>query len=108
MKFRVLAQDEMVWAYYYKRTGRHAVSQVRVYTKNGSMTPINGAEARCHDYLELLDADYDHIIVGYSKDLEKMYKKQFNEFLELKYNPAMRGEMSNTYEASAEPTDPTL
>ncbi len=94
-KFDIIDNDEVVWIYYYYRGGRNSVSQARVHNKFGKMTYINCSQSVCTEYCTLMEADHNHIITDYSKELEKMYKKQLNEFLELKYNPAKRGEFDN-------------
>ena len=37
------------------------------------------------------------MVIGYTSDLEKTYQKKFQEFLELRYNPAMREAEANSW-----------
>ena len=38
--------------------------------------------------LSYLNLSYQHMVIGYDSNLQKMYKNNFNEFLNLRYNEA--------------------
>ncbi|MCI8951391.1 MAG: hypothetical protein HFG49_15390 [Lachnospiraceae bacterium] len=89
-KAKILANKELIWGYYYSRTGRNSVSEMRLYTKAKKLFHISLSEKDTQEILKIYAAEQPHMVVGYTSELEKMYNKNFNGFLELQYNPAMR------------------
>lgn len=89
-KAKILANKNLVWGYYFRRTGRNSVSEMRLFTNEKRMVGISLSEKETHEALQFYTAEQPHMVVGYSAELEKMYNKNFNAFLELKYNPAPR------------------
>ena len=89
-KARILANKDLVWGYYFRRTGRNSVSEMRLFTKEKDRFGINLSEGNTQEALRIYGEEQPHMVIGYSGELEKMYNKDFNGFLELKYNPAAR------------------
>jgi len=87
---RILPNRELVWGYYYRRTGRNSVSEMRLYTKDKKLFHIALSEKDTQEALGIYVEQQPHMVIGYSSELEKMYGKEFSRFLDLKYNPAMR------------------
>lgn len=91
-KAYILKNEDLVWGYYFRRTGRNSVSEMRLYKKDKSIAHLSMSEAETKQSLQYYAAEQPQIIVGYSSDLEKTWQKDFDKFLEIRYNPAMRGE----------------
>lgn len=86
----ILTNSDLVWGYYYSRTGRYNVSEMRLFTRNKTQHGISLSEKNTQAALKIYVDEQAQMVIGYSKDLEKMYNKDFNGFLELRYNPVMR------------------
>lgn len=95
---QIIDNRDLVWAYYYKRTGRYAVSQVRTFNKDKKMVAINLSEALSKQLLNAYVDTQPQMVLGYDRDLEKQYNKNFSEFLNLRYNPAKQQAAENTAE----------
>ena len=63
---------------------------MRLYTAEKKLHHISLTEKNTQDALKIYLEEQPHMVIGYSKELEKLYNKKFNEFLDLKYNPAKR------------------
>ncbi len=87
-KAKILANKDLVWGYYFRRTGRNSVSEMRLFTREKNMFGINLSENNTQEALKIYTAEQPHMVIGYSKELEKMYNKDFNAFLGLRYNSA--------------------
>ena len=94
-KVHIFANKNAVWAYYYRRTGRNSVSELRVFMKGENNHFISMSEANAHEVLGQYSNEQPHMVLGYSADLEKTYKKNFQEFLNIKYNPAQQQDPFN-------------
>lgn len=88
---KILPNKELVWGYYFQRTGRNSVSEMRLYTKDKKVFHISLSEKGTQEALGVYVEQQPQMVVGYSSELEKMFNKNFEEFLNLKYNPAMAG-----------------
>ena len=89
-KAYILTNSDLIWGYYYSRTGRYSVSEMRLFTKDKTQHGISLSEKNTQEALKIYVDEQAQMVIGYSKDLEKMYNKDFNGFLELRYNPVMR------------------
>lgn len=83
---KIVANSEVVWAYYYRKTGRYSESNIRLFTINKNMIKINASESQTDEILRNYQDNQPHIVIGYTKELDKLYNKSFDEFLNLKYN----------------------
>lgn len=83
---KIVDLNDVVWAYYYKKTGKHPQSYVRMYNTKKRMLYVNAPEAIAYEILEYLDQITSHMVLGYSKELNTMFNRDFNGFLNLKYN----------------------
>ena len=83
---KIIDLKDVVWAYYYRRTGRHAQSYVRMYNTKKRMLYVNAPQNVSQDILAYLDQVTTHMVLGYDRELEQMFNKNFNEFLNLRYN----------------------
>ncbi len=82
----LLPLSTQIWAYYYKRTGKNAVSQLRFYDINKKETCVNIPENPAHEVLQLLSTQCAHMVIGYDEGLMNTYKQAFDSFLNIKYN----------------------
>ena len=89
-KAKILKNEDLVWGYYFKRTGKNAVSQMQLYTAERKSCYISLSEELTKEALRYYGEEQPQMIVGYSSDLEQMYQKSFQEFLDLKYNPVIK------------------
>ncbi len=94
-KAQIAVNKDLVWGYYFQRTGRNSVSEMRLFTKDKKQLHISLSEKHTQEALKYYVAEQPHMVVGYSSDLEKMYNKDFSAFLNLKYNPAMQAASFN-------------
>lgn len=95
-KAQITVNKDLVWGYYFQRTGRNSVSEMRLFTKDKKQLHISLSEKHTQEALKYYVAEQPHMVVGYSADLEKMYNKDFQAFLNLKYNPAMQAAAFNS------------
>lgn len=96
-KCSILPNKDLVWGYYFRRTGRNSASEMRLYTKEKKLYHISLSESQTKEALQYYIAEQPHMVIGYTSDLEKTYQKKFQEFLELRYNPAMREAEANSW-----------
>lgn len=90
-KAKIFTNKDLTWGYYFCRTGRNSVSEMRLYTKEkNNMISIGLTEQSTKEALKIYGEELPWIIVGYDDQLEKLYNRDFPAFLELKYNPAMK------------------
>jgi len=106
MSSYLMENRKQVWAYYFRRTGRNSVSQIRFFDCEKNCKTIDISYSNYEDMLKAYAERQPQMLFGYDKDWEKTYKKQFQDFLNLRYNQAiaqMREE--NTYDTSQNETD---
>jgi hypothetical protein len=84
----LLPIDEQVWAYYYRKSGRNSVSQIRFFNLEHKGTYVNINKTLAETVLTALNLKFNHMVLGYDASLQKMYSKNFNEFLNIRYNEA--------------------
>lgn len=88
----VINNDEVVWVYW-GRTEKRAYGikvnvtySVNIATANGKIKKVSvKKEAQAKEVVEYYDG-FEHIILGYSDELLKMFNKDREEFMNLKYN----------------------
>lgn len=85
-KARLWDNQEIVWAYYYRQRGRSGVSQLRAFPLEGKMQCINLSEKDAKQILDIYSNEQPHMVVGYSDELQKLYNKDRQAFLNLKYH----------------------
>lgn len=81
----ICALENLCWGYYYRRTGRYSVSQMRLFYAGGGMFTVNASEGEAKAMLQYLYEQLPYIVVGYNKEWEKLYNKKREEFLSLRY-----------------------
>jgi len=91
-KAQILTNKDLIWGYYYRRTGRYSVSEMRLYMVNGRLERVSMTENETKEALQYYGMEQPQMIIGYSKDLEKTFKNNLAGFKDLKYNPAMRSD----------------
>lgn len=84
----ILDHSTLVWAYYYRRTGRYSESSLRVFDTNKTMYTINASKKEAMEILELYSKDHGHMVLGYTSELENLFQKDFQEFLNLRFRSA--------------------
>ena len=82
----LLENKNLVWGYYYYRSGRHSESALRLYDINQHEHSLNAAEKQATAALNIYKQQQPHMVIGYQKDLEQLYRKDFQGFLNLRYN----------------------
>lgn len=82
----LLENKDLVWGYYYHRSGRHSESSLRLFDVNKRMHTLSATEKEAMAALEVYGQQQPHMVLGYKKELEKMYQKDFQGFLNLRYN----------------------
>lgn len=85
-KWELCKNEDLVWAYYYRRTGKYAVSRINAYHYDKKVTYINCSQGTAESVLRCYDSIFPKVIVGYSDDLEREFRKDYNMFLSHKYN----------------------
>jgi hypothetical protein len=95
-RFYILDNKDIVWAYYYCRSGQYSISQLRVFKADKKMTAINMSRSEVMAVLECMADRLPHVMLGYDKELDKKFKRDFQGFLELRYNPVQR-QATNPY-----------
>lgn len=86
----IIDNTKLVWAYYYRRTGRNSVSQLRTFNVNKGGQFINCSETEAKKIMEIYAPAQHQMILGYDKNWEKMYNKDFKSFLNLQYYKGMQ------------------
>jgi hypothetical protein len=79
---------DQVWAYYYRRNGKNSASQIRFFDVQHKTSYVNIEKSLAENVLSCLNLNYKHMVIGYDIKLLKMYKNNFNEFLNISYNEA--------------------
>lgn len=96
-KAEIVSNKDLIWGYYYRRTGRNSVSEMRLYTVDKKLFHVGLTENETQTALQYYASEQPQMIVGYTKELEKSYQKNFTEFLELKYNPTQRAASADAF-----------
>lgn len=82
----IVDNQYIVWAYYYQRTGRYQESSLHLYDKDGKLTVISASEKEARHVMDIYQREQSHIVLGYSKELEQVFVKNRQDFLNLRYN----------------------
>lgn len=96
VKIKIIDNKKLVWAYYYRVTGRHSVSQVWAFDINKKKTAINLSKDSADKLLNAYMQTQPQMVIGYKSEIEKQYKKDFEGFLNIAYNPYQNGEYTGT------------
>ncbi|MDE7298384.1 MAG: hypothetical protein K2N94_06085 [Lachnospiraceae bacterium] len=83
---KIMENSKLVWAYYYRVTGRNSVSQTRIYNIDKKLTAINASEDASNKLLNAYLESQPHMVIGYKAELDKQFRKDFQGFLNLTYN----------------------
>lgn len=83
---QLLENKDLVWGYYYHRTGRNSESSLRLYDINRRLHTLAASEKEAMAALNVYEQQQPHMILGYKKELEKTFQKDFQGFLNLRYN----------------------
>ena len=89
-KAYILQNSDLIWGYYFRRTGRNSVSEMRLYTIDKKIERVSLSENETKEALKFYAVEQPQMMIGYSADLEKAWQKDFQGFLEMRYNPAKR------------------
>lgn len=82
---------EIVWVYLTHISGRGGGWQVNFCDINKQMTSFTiKSEKIAKRIEEIYRHKFNHIVIGYNEDLEKMYNEDIDRFLDLKYNLSFR------------------
>ncbi len=92
VKIKILDNTKLVWAYYYRVTGRQNISQVLTFDLDKKKVPINISKESGEKLLAVYLQTQPQMVVGYKSEIEKQYKKDFAGFLNIAYNPWKNGD----------------
>lgn len=84
----VVDHSDFVWAYYFSRSGKNSQSLVRTFNSNKNKIDINACRVDAEALLLYYQESQPQMIVGYDKELEKCFHKEFETFLGYCYNEA--------------------
>lgn len=92
-KPHVISNDKLVWAYQSTtthrtngiKTGTTYAVMLRTFDKKSFLVPVS-KETQAQEALQYISEHIPGVIVGYDDDLNKMFQKDFQNFLQLKYN----------------------
>ena len=84
----LITNKDLIWAYYFQRTGKYAQSKVKTFNTKKQEVEIDVSEKLAKIILNNYVTNQPHIVVGYNKDLEKLFNKDLNAFLTIKYKTA--------------------
>jgi len=96
---RILDMNKLVWAYYYRRTGRRPESKIITYDINKKCVEINISSSDADIILNNWTMNQPHMIIGYDSNLEHTFRKDFDGFLNQKYTPAQSQRFESAYTA---------
>lgn len=82
----ILENKDFVWGYYYYRSGRHSESTLRLYDTSKKLHGLSASEKEAKAALDVYSKQNPQMVLGYTKELEKMFQKDFQGFLNLRYN----------------------
>lgn len=92
-KPRAIANDKMVWAY--QKTTTHRTNGIKTgttyqvviyhFNRNAHMITVPNSE-KALEVLNLIAQKMPWVVVGYDNDLNKMYQKDYQNFLDMRYN----------------------
>lgn len=106
-KVHIVENSGLVWGYYFKRTGRYSVSQMRLYDISKKLRTVSLSQSETEEALNYYNEILPQMVTGYSSEMETMYNKQFEEFLKLKYRPAQAAAQDPFFSDSAYSTNNT-
>ena len=92
VKIHILDNSKLVWAYYYRVTGRQNISQVLTFDIDKKKVPINISKESGEKLLGVYVQTQPQMVIGYKSEIEKQYKKDFAGFLNIAYNPWKNGD----------------
>lgn len=109
VKINILDNSKLVWAYYYRVTGRQNISQVLTFDIDKKKVAINISKENGEKLLGAYLQTQPQMVIGYKAEIEKQYKKDFSGFLDIAYNPWKNGDYTrNTGYAEAGSTGMTV
>lgn len=88
--WKMSRNDDVVWAYYHRITGRYSVSRIESYHYNKKCTYINASKEVSEAVLQYYGQVFPHMVLGYSIDLRNTYYSDFSKFLSFRYIPAQQ------------------
>lgn len=101
----ILDNSKLVWAYYYRVTGRTNISQVLTFDLDKKKVPINLTKEEGEKLLSVYLQTQPQMVIGYKAEIEKQYKKDFSSFLNIAYNPWKNGDYANNGNGAYGSTD---
>ncbi len=90
--------EDIVWIYkgaYKDKYGKENYYLVIYFfnkTKKQILIPSAGDDAEEDQVMYYFSQKFPHVVVGYSKETEKMFKKEYERFLQIKYYPGLKKE----------------
>lgn len=89
------AVSDLLWAYQYtvthKRNGitvGHTYSLMLGFVNGKKYTLDMKNESHVQEHLNAISQNFPHVVVGFSDELDKMFRKDIEQFKQLKYNGA--------------------
>lgn len=94
-KVNILKNEDIVWVYCYTfhYNGIPVQQQLHLFTLDGKKTVIKFAEKHAQALFAQLNEKAPWVICGFDQALVKTFKKEREEFLNIRYNPYFNGEL---------------
>lgn len=101
--FTLYKIDDMVWMYKdYRRDKYGKMYYLTIYSldkkKKLLMIPSERYDTEEDQVMYYFSQKFPHIVVGYSKETKRMFKKEYERFLQIKYYPGLQKEREQQYE----------
>lgn len=84
---KAIYNPDLIWAYYYRRTGRYVESKMIVYDTKGCQDSINLSKKDTYKVLDIYEKSHPYILLGYSDEIYRKVRRNLNEFLNSHYYP---------------------
>lgn len=108
-KAQVVKNEDLIWIYREERTHRfygfkvYNKKSLTMFTKDKKKYKATIKDSSDIDYvIETISQDHPHIVTGYSTDLEKCFKNDFESFIQIPYTNEKNTENSESNEATNE------
>lgn len=86
MNSNLVSNEDLVWAYYYQKTGKHPESKVITFDSNKTRIDIDAKKSHANQLLEYWSKNCPQTVIGYDDELENLFEQNFTSFLDIKYN----------------------
>ena len=84
---RIFRNKDMIWIFPWREQLRYKTNYcLEIHFLNQDKTEtIGGSKQNTHQIKEYYEKNFPHIVVGYSDEISNLYKKDRNQFLQIRY-----------------------